>query len=121
MNTGFRKRRRGILAATSTLVVAAGIAAVSVAGAAQDVTVYSAETGGPCFTTTQNKPACDAGEKPTVTIQTGDTVSFDLSATPSGQFHNAAAANEVAGDPTWKSFSSAYNCLLYTSPSPRDS
>ena len=61
MNTGFRKRRRGILAATSTLVVAAGIAAVSVAGAAQEVTVYSAETGGPCFTTTQNKPACDAG------------------------------------------------------------
>ena len=57
MNTGFRKRRRGILAVTSTLVVAAGIAAVSVAGAAQDVTVYSAESGGPCFTTTQNKPA----------------------------------------------------------------
>jgi plastocyanin len=109
MNTDFRKRRRGILAATSALVVAAGIAVVSVAGAAQEVTVYSAEANGPCFTTTQAKPACDAGERPTVTIETGDTVTFDLSGTPSGQYHNAAAANDVTGDATWKSFSSPYN------------
>ena len=99
MNTGFRKRRRGILAVTSTLVVAAGIAAVSVAGAAQDVTVYTAESGGPCFTTTQNKPACDAGEKPNVTIQTGDTVTWNFDGDGVVSVHNAEAPLANASTP----------------------
>ena len=59
MNTGFRKRRRGILAATSTLAIAAGIAAVSVAGAAQDTKIYVFDdTAAPCFTLTQNATTC---------------------------------------------------------------
>jgi hypothetical protein len=51
MSNGHSPLRRGLLAATATLAVAAVIAGVSVAGAAQDATVYIAETGGPCFTT----------------------------------------------------------------------
>jgi plastocyanin len=109
MNTGFSHRRRGLIAATSALFVAAGIAVASVAGAAQDVTVYTAESGGPCFTTTANKPACDAGEKPTVTIQTGEKVTWDFTYAPPGQFHNAAATNDVPGDPAWKTYAGAYN------------
>ena len=46
MSTGFRKRRRGILAVTSTLAIAAGIAVVSVAGAAQDMKIYVSDTTG---------------------------------------------------------------------------
>jgi plastocyanin len=96
MNTGFRKRRRGILAATSALAVAAGIAAVSVAGAAQDTNVYVFDKGPtPCFTLTQNAAGC--GGPVDVTIQTGDTVTWHFDG--SMNIHNAEAPAANASTP----------------------
>src|SRR5215211_2607649 len=96
MNTGFRKRRRGILAVTSALAIAAGIAAVSVAGAAQDATIYASDNGGTCFTTTRGA-ACGAGGPVDITIETGDTVTWDFTA--GGNLHNVAHAPTNASDP----------------------
>jgi plastocyanin len=87
MSTGFPKRRRGILAVTSTLAVAAGIAVASVAGAAQETKIYVSDQDGYCFTKTQGKAKCDAGERVDLTIQTGDTVVWDF--TGSTAVHNA--------------------------------
>jgi plastocyanin len=109
MRNGHSPLRRGLLAGAAALAVGGVIVGVSVAGAAQDATFFIAETGGPCFTATPNKPACDAGEKPSVTIQTGDSVTWDFTGTASGSLHNAMATNDVAGDPEWKKYSSPYS------------
>jgi hypothetical protein len=98
MNTGFRKRRRGILAVTSTLVVAAGIAAASVAGAAQDTTVYVYDASGlPCFTKTQGAANCGGGGSVDLTVETGDTVTWNFDGAAS--IHNSAAAPKDASSP----------------------
>jgi plastocyanin len=107
MNTGFRKRRRGILAATTTLAVAAGIAAVSVAGAAQDRTIYVFDKSGlPCFTATQNAAQC--GGPVDITVQTGDTVAWNFDGSMS--IHNSAAAATDASAPP----DSAWNAHTHT-------
>jgi plastocyanin len=93
MNTGFRTRRRGILAATSTLAIAAGIAAVSVAGAAQDTKIYVFDrTTQPCFTLTPDGTTC-AGPVD-VTIETGDTVTWNFDNV--AMSHNAVAPTGTA-------------------------
>ncbi|WP_196807584.1 cupredoxin domain-containing protein [Candidatus Solirubrobacter pratensis] len=102
--------RRGLRAAAAVLAAGAAIAIVGVAGAAQEprasATIYVSEAGGPCFTTVAGKPACDAGEHPRVTIQTGETVTWDFDGvTPT---HNVKAANEQAADPGWKTFATDY-------------
>jgi plastocyanin len=102
MNTGFSKRRRGILAATSTLIAAAGIAAVSVAGAAQDRTIYVSDASATCFTLSPGQPPCGAGGPVDLTVQTGDTVTWDFDG--SASVHNFAAAAADASNPadsTW--------------------
>src|SRR4051794_3711061 len=106
MRNGHSPLRRGLLAGAATLAVGGVIVGVGVAGAAQDTTIYIAEAGGPCFTTTQGNPACTPGETVSVTIQTGDTVNWDFTGTAEGSLHNAKAANDVAGDPTWKNYAS---------------
>ena len=93
MSTGSSQRRRGLIAATSALFVAAGIAVVSVAGAAQDAVVYVSDTSGFCFTTTPNKPACDAGERVDLEVETGDKVTWDFTGT---NYHNAHPLAEDA-------------------------
>ncbi|WP_028063520.1 cupredoxin domain-containing protein [Solirubrobacter soli] len=113
MNTGFRKRRRGILAATSTLVVAAGIAAASVAGAAQDTTIFASDNGGNCFTTTPGGAPCGAGGPVDITIETGDTVTWDFRT--GTNLHNIAAADKDASNPPdadWNKFKP----VLYHNP-----
>jgi plastocyanin len=107
MRIGQSPLRRGLFAGAATLAVGGVIAGVSVAGAAQDATFYIAEGKGPCFTSTPNKSECDPGEKPSLTIQTGDTVTWDFAGTTT--YHNAAGNNDVAADPGWKTFSSPYS------------
>jgi plastocyanin len=108
MRIGQSPLRRALLAGATTLAVGGVIVGVSVAGAAQDATFYTAESG-PCFTLTPSKPACDPGESPSVTIQTGDTVTWDYAGTPATNLHNAAATNDVAADPDWKKYSGPYS------------
>jgi plastocyanin len=92
------------------LAAGAAVAVVGVAGAAEEqrasATIYVSEGAGPCFTTVAGKSACEPGEHARVTIQTGETVTWDFNgATPT---HNAKAANEQAADPGWKAFSTEY-------------
>src|ERR1044071_1467376 len=95
MSTGFRKRRRGILAVTTTLATAAGIAVASVAGAAEDTTVYLFEDGPTtCFTKVQNATDLGAAGSVDFTIQTGRTVSRTCAETKSLLNSAAAAKNE---------------------------
>jgi plastocyanin len=100
MNPDFRMRRRGILAATSALAVAAGIAVVSVAGAAQDTKIYVFDnTAKPCFTLTQNATTCGAGGPVDVTIQTGETVTWNFDGDGVVSVHNAEAPLTNASTP----------------------
>jgi hypothetical protein len=73
-----------------------------VAGAASreqaPTTIYAVDSG-LCFSTAM-KSACDVGEHPTVTIQAGETVTWDFSATT--QVHNVASFNDAANDPGWR-------------------
>lgn len=109
MRIGQTPLRRGLPAALATLAVGAVVAGVSVAGAAQDATVYISE-GGPCFTTVANKATCDANERADVEIQTGESVTWDFAGTANGNLHNADATNDVPADPSWKNYtSSPYN------------
>src|SRR5688572_22715540 len=101
----WRERRGRVVAlASASMVVSAVVAGVGAAGAAQSATVYVAETGGPCFTTTANNAACAPGERANVTIETGDTVTWDFTNGAPGAAHNAAAANDVPADPAWKEY-----------------
>jgi plastocyanin len=97
MNTGFSQRRRGLIAATSALFVAAGIAVASVAGAAQDSVVYVSDMNGFCFTKTPGKAACDPGERVDLQITTGDKVTWDFDG--STNVHNAYPQSPNPSDP----------------------
>ena len=103
MNTGFRKRRRALVAATSGLFLAAGIAVVSVAGAAQDTKIYVSDTTGKsCFAAAKQAP-CTASFD--VTVQTGDTVTWDFAGATMP--HNVASRARNPSDPpddVWKAF-----------------
>jgi plastocyanin len=93
-----RLRRPGIAAATATLAVAGVVAGVSVAGARENVTIYSVENGAtPCFS---EQPTGPCGEKPVVTIQTGDKVTWSF-ASANGSYHNAAAKSSVPANAAW--------------------
>jgi plastocyanin len=104
-------RPRGLRAAAAVLAVLAAVAAVGVAGAAQEqrasATIYLSETGGPCWTTVAGKPACDPGEHPRVTIQTGETVTWDFTGTTS--VHNVSSDNDSAADPGWDGWERPYH------------
>lgn len=107
MRIGHTLRRRGLIAATATLTVAAGVAVASVAGAAQSVTVYATENTvdarKPCFSVVPSKPTCATDEVAEVTIQTGDTVTWDFNGSAPGSLgHNAVSTNTVAADPDWE-------------------
>ena len=83
MSIGHSPLRRGLLAATATLAAGAVVAGVSVAGAAQDRDAStSPSAGGPVLHDRAGKPACAANESADVTIQTGDTVTWDFTGTP---------------------------------------
>src|SRR5690242_3113950 len=94
-----RLRRPGIAAAIAALATAGIIGGVSTAGATTTKTIYSVFNGNvnPCFSL-QSKATCEPGEKPTVTIQTGDTVVWDMS---SGGVHNASPKSSTPADPVW--------------------
>jgi plastocyanin len=103
MDTDSRKRRRSLLAATSALAVAAGIAVVSVAGAAQETKIRVSDTSGTsCFALTE-QAAC-AGPID-LTVETGDTVTWDFAGATMP--HNVAAdAKNPSDEPDdrWKKF-----------------
>jgi plastocyanin len=93
----------GVVAAVVTVLAAAG---VGVAGAKQvaaaDATVYGKDDGGPCFSTTAPPSACTTDETAEVSINTGEKVTWSFTGNVT---HNAAAANDVPADPTWKDYS----------------
>ena len=105
-----RPGRRGRLAAAVSLAAVAVVAVVGVAGAAQErapATVYIADSAsGQCFTTVPGKPACAPGDRGDVTIETGETVTWNFAGPPSA--HNAKATNSVAADPTWATYATPY-------------
>jgi plastocyanin len=92
-------RRAGLAVATAALVAAGVIGSVSVAGARETKTIYSVFNNNvnPCFST-ESKATCNGAEKPTITIQTGDTVVWEMS---SGGVHNAAPKSSTPADPVW--------------------
>src|SRR5690349_10539269 len=94
-----RLSRAGIAAAAVAVVAAGVIMGAGVAGATTTKTIYSVFNGNvnPCMTL-QSKATCEPGEKPTVTIQTGDTVVWDMS---SGGTHNAGPKSSTPADPVW--------------------
>src|SRR5438128_2704641 len=101
-----RLRRPGIAAATAALLIAGVVGSVGVAGARENTTIYSVENGGtnPCFSTAK-KTACTSGERPVVTIQTGDKVTWDMSTGT----HNAASKSANPADAAWMARQSAFD------------
>lgn len=101
-----RLRRPGIAAATAALLVAGVVGSVGVAGARENTTIYSVENGGvnPCFSTAK-KTTCTSGERPVVTIQTGDKVTWDMSTGT----HNAASKSANPADTVWMARQSAFD------------
>jgi plastocyanin len=99
------------MAATSVLAVAAGIAVVSSAGAAQETKISIVDGSTPCFTTTPG--TCPAGGGVNVTVHTGDKVTWDFEA--STNIHNVAAADKNdttpsdPEDPVWDAYVSEYH------------
>lgn len=95
-----RLRRPGVAAATAAIAVAGVVAGVGVAGAGarENITIYSVENGGanPCFSTVA-KATCDPGEKPVVTIQTGDKVTWNFGT----GVHNAASKSSTPANEAW--------------------
>ena len=100
-----RLRRPGIAAAIAVLAAAGIVGGVSVAGARENTTIYSVENGGfgQCFSTVK-KTTCAANEKPVVTIQTGETVTFDMT---SSATHNAAS-KAGTGNAAWRTRTTGY-------------
>jgi len=95
-----RLRRPGVLAATAVLAAAGIVAGVGVAGARENVTVYSVENGlSPCFSKDAAGPCGDA---PVVTIRTGEKVTWNFSgAVATNQYHNAAAKSSTPANAAW--------------------
>jgi plastocyanin len=109
MSIGHSPLRRGLRAAAATVAAGAVVAGVSVAGAAQSVTIFATENSTapskPCFSTVAGKTACTENEHPTVTIETGDTVTWDFDgSTPGTLGHNVVSSNAVAADPDWEPY-----------------
>jgi plastocyanin len=108
MRIGHSPLRRGLLAGAATLAVGGVIAGASVAGAAQDTTIYVSDKTTTCFTATPDLPSCGVGGPVDVTIETGDKVTWDFAGATS--YHNVAAAAANASDPpdaVWDAFESA--------------
>ncbi len=103
MRIGNSPVRRGLLAATAALAAAgAVVAGVSVAGAAQSITIYAGGPAStPCFTTAANQATCAADPQVDVTIQTGDTVTWDYDI--ANGYHNAypVVNGSTPPDPVW--------------------
>src|SRR6478609_2382952 len=99
MRIGKSPLRRGLLAASAALVAGgAVIAGVSVAGAAQSVTIYAGGPAStPCFATTANQSTCATDPQVNVTIQTGDTVTWDYNV--ANGYHNAYPAKDGSAPP----------------------
>lgn len=95
-----RVRRPGLLAATAALIAAGITAGVGVAGARENVTLYSVENGlSPCFAKNSTGPCGDA---PVVTVQTGDKVTWNFSgAVATNQYHNAASKSSAPANAAW--------------------
>lgn len=94
-----RLRRSGVAAATAMLAAAGIVAGVGVAGARENVTIFSVENGlSPCFSETADG-AC-TGVAPVVTVQTGDTVTWNF-ASANGNWHNAASKSTGSPDTRW--------------------
>jgi plastocyanin len=96
-----RLPRAGITAATAALIVTGVVGGTSIAGAKETKTIYSVFNGNvtPCFSL-ESKETCAPDEKPTLTIQTGDKVVWDMT---SGGVHNAAPKSSNPADPVWDS------------------
>jgi plastocyanin len=96
-------KKSGLIAA---VVVVAGAAGVGVAGADQlaDAQVYGKDPNGPCFSNSAATD-CVTGETAEVSINTGESVTWNFNGNVP---HNAAAANDVPADPTWKDFSGEF-------------
>src|SRR3954451_22288999 len=98
-----RPGRRTLLATASGLAAAAAVAWASVAGAAGTTTVYSVENvgGKPCFSK-EAKAVCAAGERAELTIQTGDTVTWDFNSAKGVNVHNASSKSSTPTDTAWQ-------------------
>jgi plastocyanin len=111
------RSRSGIYAAVTAVAITIGLGIAGAAGADQAAPAHISvsETNGPCFTTTEAKPACDDDEVADVSISTGESVTwhFDGSAT----YHNAESSNDVAADPTWEPYAGEFvNTGSYSRP-----
>jgi plastocyanin len=92
--------RRAVAPVLAILITAAVVATAGVAGADESTTIYISEAGGPCFTLQPGNPPC--GAKPAVTIQTGDTVTWDF-AGGTGIGHNVADGDRPINQERYKS------------------
>jgi plastocyanin len=96
-----RLRRPGITAAAAALLVAGVVGSVGVAGARESKTIFSVENGGPCFSL-ERKATCNPGELGNVTIQTGETVTWDFASGVATQMsHNAVPVDKNTPDADW--------------------
>ena len=87
--------RTGVHAAVAAIAITAGLGVVGAASAhgSADVTVFASEDGPYCFTTDATDKSCDAPHAPAlVTVQPGDTVTWDFTAAPLAP-HNAVASS----------------------------
>ena len=102
----------GLFAAGAAVAVAAAMAISSADGAraAADHGIYSRDANGPCYSTSASATTCAVGEVGDVSIATGDSVTWHI--TSNG--HNAASSNDVAADPAWAGYTSAFSPGDYT-------
>jgi plastocyanin len=96
------------------LITAAVVAGAGVAGAADSANVYARDTpNGSCSVfTSQPGGGCVVGARGDVTIEAGETVTWDFAGTTLP--HNVKAANDVAADPTWKNVNTPFDGQPYT-------
>jgi plastocyanin len=95
---GRTRSRTGIYTAVAAIAATTAVGAVGAAGANEsaDVTVYASEDGLYCFTTDAADKSCDAPSAPAeVTVQPGDTVTWDFTAA------TAAPHNAVSSTSNW--------------------
>jgi plastocyanin len=94
-----------VIAAVGTVATAVALGAAGSANGVAPATVYAIDNGGPCFANT-SKAACDPGETAEVSINTGETVTWNFD--PADAVHNAASTNDVPADPAWKDYAGAF-------------